>query len=565
MLSELKVQNFAIIDNLTVEFNNGFTTLTGETGAGKSLIIDAIGLLFGDRSSVLMIRSGESKAMVEGVFEDVSEYTKAVLDDLSIELLDGDVVVIKRELSVNGKNLIRVNGEIITLNQLEKLASTLGDIHTQNDTHKLFTENNYLTFIDNTMIGDTLKEYQLKRNEYLKALEEYNHLIDLSNSDLTNVEYWNYQYNELLNAKLNINEENNLNEELSYLNNFESIFKLLSQIINDINDNNIVDGLYDIINSSQKLSKYMPDFNKDLEMLNDCYYSLDDFANRIKNKMSNLDFDNERLNEINERLSFLDTLKHKYHKSVSEMLSYMSELKQKIDSVEQMDDLIAHAKKEVSIKYQSLCDVALKLTNERKESAKLLEDNVLNTLNDLMLSKVKFKYDFKEYTFDDEYNSSLFKPNGCDVVDIKISFNVGEGLKSLSKVASGGEMSRIMLALKVHTLKTLKLSTVIFDEIDSGISGSVAGKVAEKLKEISRDVQVLAITHLPIVASYADHQYHIWKSFSDNNTFTQIEKLDFNRRIDVLSEMISPNESSPKAKELALSMLEHNNMKKSGR
>ncbi len=555
MLSELKVQNFAIIDNLKVEFNHGFTTLTGETGAGKSLIIDAIGLLFGDRSSISMIRNGETKAIVEGVFEDVSEYTKEVLNELSIELLDGDVVAIKREITSSGKNLIRVNGEIITLNQLEKLSSTLGDIHTQNDTHKLFTEHNYLTFINNNEILQALTLYHQSYQQYLASYKEYDRLTKLSQDDTSNLEFWNYQYTELEKAKLSVNEEKNLEDELSYLNNYESIFKYLSLIIDDLNGKNILDNLYNIIDATQKLSKYLPEHQKDLGMLNDCYYSLEDFYNRIKSKITNLDFDEERLNVINERLSFLNNLKHKYHRNICELLAFQQELKAKIESYEQIDDLIDMAKRKVENDFNQLSACAIKLTNLRKESARLLEDNVLQTLNDLMLSKVKFKMEFKEYSLENPFNPSVFKNNGCDEVDIKISFNVGEPLKSLSKVASGGEMSRIMLALKVHTLKNLKLSTVIFDEIDSGISGNVASSVAEKLKEISKNVQVLAITHLPIVAASSNYQYNICKQFSESNTFTKIEVLSKERRIEVLSQMISPNDSSEKAKELAKDML----------
>ena len=203
MLSQLKVQNFAIIDNLIVNFNEGFTTLTGETGAGKSLIIDAIGLLFGDRSSSMMIRTGETKATVEGIFENVSEYTKQVLDNLQIELLDSDIVVIKREISTTGKNLIRANGEIITLTQLELLASTLGDIHTQDETHKLFDQHNYLTFIDDEKVASLLAEYTTLRKNYLSLYKAYQSVLELSRNDNSNLEFWEYQYKELEKANDN--------------------------------------------------------------------------------------------------------------------------------------------------------------------------------------------------------------------------------------------------------------------------------------------------------------------------------------------------------------------------
>ncbi|MDD7314644.1 MAG: DNA repair protein RecN [Bacilli bacterium] len=559
MISELKVQNFAIIDNLNVEFKKGFTALTGETGAGKSLIIDAIGLLLGNRSQTSMIRNGETKAIVEGVFEKVSDYTKQVLDDLQIELLDGDVVVIKRELSQSGKNLIRVNGEIITLNQLELLASTLGDIHTQNETHKLFNPHNYLTFINNETISSLLDEYKNLRSKYLEALNVYNEIINLSKTDATNLEYWEFQYKELEKASLSVNEETALEEELSFLNNYENIFKYLTQINDDFKENNILENLYDTIFNVQKLGELQPEFKNDSEMLNDAYYSLEDFFKKVKTKIQNLDYDENRLNEINERLSFLNTLKHKYHKSIGELINYKNELKQKIDSFEQIDDAINDAKNKVIKCFEELKQCGMKLTKERKASAKILETNVLQTLLDLMLPKVDLAMEFNKYDLLDPFNASIFKNDGLDDVDIKISFNVGEPKKSLSKVASGGEMSRIMLALKVHTLKTLKLSTVIFDEIDSGVSGSVAGKVGEKLKEISKDIQVLTITHLPIVASMADNQYHIYKVFGENSTSTKIELLDTENRVKMLAGMITPGNNNEKAIDLAKAMLKSNN------
>lgn len=558
MLSLLKVKNFAIIDNLTVEFTDGFTALTGETGAGKSLIIDAIGLLFGDRSSTMMIRSGEAKALVEGIFENVSDNTKNILNELQIELLDGDTVAIKREISNQGKSLIRVNGEIITLNQLDLIASTLGDIHTQTDTHKLFKPQNYLTFIDNEEVASLSLIYNEARKKYLKAIKNYNEINELSILDTTNFEFWQYQYNELEKANLNINEEKNLEEELDYLNNFEYIHKNLLSINELFNDNNILDHLYEIISYTDKLAKIKSDYQKDSEKLNDCYYELEDLSNKFKNSFKSLDFDNVRLDEINERLSYLNSLKNKYKKNIKELIQFKGELKAKIESFEQIDDKILDAKKEVENSFSDLLTKTIDLTNARKKSAKKLEESVLNTLNDLMLSKVKLNISFDEYNVTDPYNSSIFKTNGADNIDILISFNIGEPLRPLSKIASGGEMSRIMLALKVHVLKTLKLSTVIFDEIDSGVSGSVAGKIAEKLKEISKDTQLLAITHLPIVASYSDQHYNIYKEFTENSTSTKIKELSVDERISVLSEMINPNDTTNQAYELAKTMLENN-------
>ena len=558
MLSQLKVKNFAIIDNLTVEFKNGFTTLTGETGAGKSLVIDAIGLLFGNRSSSIMIRNGETKAIVEGIFENISDNTKKILEEFQIELLDDDVVVIKREISNTGKNLIRVNGDIVTLNQLEKIAITLGDIHTQEDTHKLFNQSNYLTFIETEQIKNALDHYNIARKIYLENLKEYQRLNDIALLDGSNLEFWEYQYNELTKAQLNIEEEDELNEELEYLNNFETIFKNMASIKETFEDNNILESLYDILNNLEKLSKFQSVYSDDFNKLNDFYYELEDFELKIKNNFKSLDFDEERLNNINDRLSELKSLKNKYKRNVTELIQFRDELKAKIEDFEMKDDKILACKNNVEKSYIELCDKTVELTNLRKESARKLEKSILNTLKDLMLEKVQLKIVFDDYKLNDPFSSSLFKSTGCDNIDIMITFNVGEPLRSLSKVASGGEMSRVMLALKVHVLKTLKLSTVIFDEIDSGVSGAVADSIGEKLKEISKNTQLLSITHLPIVASYSNNQYHIYKEFDDSSTKTFIKELNFDERVEYLANMINPNDETLKTKELAQSMLEKN-------
>lgn len=559
MLSQLKVQNFAIIDNLTVEFTNGFTTLTGETGAGKSLIIDAIGLLFGDRSNISMIRSGETKAIVEGIFEDVSLKTIQVLQELQIELLEGNIVVIKRELATSGKSLIRVNGEIITLTQLEMLASTLGDIHTQDATHKLFHQQNYLTFIENEDVNKELLEYQILRRKYLECYQTYQTLQNLSETDASNLEFWEFQLQELKKANLKLGEEENLEAELRYLNNFENIYKNLALISEEFSEHNILEHLYEVISSLEKLQKYQEEtYKTDYQKIQDSYYELEDFDSRIKNQLKNMDFDETTLNAINDRLSFLNFLKHKYHKNIKELLSYQAELRTKIEDFEQVDYKIENARKDLEKSFNNLKEKALALSSLRKQSAKELELHILTTLNDLMLNKVQFQIFFQPYSIEDVMDKSVFKPNGCDDIDILISFNVGESLKSVSKVASGGEMSRIMLALKVHFLKKLQLSTIVFDEIDSGVSGSVAGKVAEKLKEISQTTQVLAITHLPIVASYSNHQYQIYKEFTKNHTMTKIKELTEEERMIEIAEMISPNDVTSKSKELAKLMLENN-------
>lgn len=556
MLSNLRVKNFAIIDNITIDFNNGFTVLTGETGAGKSLIIDAIGLLFGERSSTSIVRNGELKAIVEGVFENLSENTKIILEEIGVESLEDDILVIKREINASGKSIVRVNGEIVTLSQLDLLAKTLGDIHTQDDTKKLFLPENYLTFIDNSESLEELNKYRDLRKIYLNNLKEHEKLVNSQDDIDKNHEFWLYQYNELSNANLKVNEIEELEKELEFLNNFEVVYKLLLEIRETLDDNDICDSLYKMVNLLEKLSKYNENYRNMYEMLNDAYYNIDDLSSSIKDDFNHLEFDEERLNEINERISFLKGLTKKYRTDLLGLIKLKEELKEKIDNVDNIEVYIEDSKKLVENSYNNLCHVANKLSNIRKINAKLVVNNIQETLKDLLLDKVLIEIRFNEYNLVDYLNSSMFYEDGCDVIDIFVSFNVGENLKPLSKVASGGELSRVMLALKVNMLDNLHLSTMIFDEIDSGVSGEAAAGVASKMKEISKKTQVLAITHLPIVASFADNQMLITKDVINDRTSTKIVELSFEERVNVLAKMISPNDVTNKSKELARSWLE---------
>lgn len=555
MLSNLRVKNFAIIDNINIDFNQGFTVLTGETGAGKSLIIDAIGLLFGDRSSTSVVRNGEAKAIVEGVFEKLSQNTTKVLEDIGVELLEDDMLIIKREINSTGKSIIRVNGEIVTLAQLEKLALTLGDIHTQDDTKKLFLPENYLSFIDNEEVFTVLSKYHDLRTIYLENLKKYKNLVNSQNEIDTNSEFWAYQYNELDKADLKIGEIEELEQELNFLNNYEYIFKLLLEIKETLSDNDISGSLYNILNNLEKLKKVNDKYQKQYELINDAYYNIEDLESSIKDDFNHLEFDEERLNVINERISYLNGLMRKYRLDILGLIKMKEELKIKINNVDNIEVYIEDAKKEVERSYENLKLVSLELTQIRKNNALNLTNNIKSTLKDLLLDKVQIEIKFAEYQLDNCFVSAPFLEDGCDQIDILVSFNVGENLKPLSKVASGGEMSRVMLALKVNMLNNLHLSTMIFDEIDSGVSGDAAAGVASKMKEISKFTQVLSITHLPIVASYADNQMLISKEVVNERTVTNINLLSYEERVDVIAKMLSPNDTTNKSKELAMSLL----------
>lgn len=553
MLQSLMVKNFAIIDNISIDFDSGFTAITGETGAGKSLLIDAIGLLLGERASSSMIRTGEDKAIIEGSFSDLGYDTKNLLKEYDL-LEDDDTLIIKREIHQNGKSIIKVNGSLLTVSQTLELAKTLADIHTQDDTKKLFDNKNYLMFIDDIKTYEILSNYKKLREEFIKAYKEYNAIVENIDNFKKEKDYLEYIYKTLDNASLKVGELEELENEIAVMNNYEAIYKNLSLIKNDFNENNISGSLYSIKNSLEKLANLDSKYKELLSIVETAYYDLEDVESTITLNFSNLEFDSNLYNNLCERINFLKDLKYKHKMSIEQLIEYKNELYEKLNLITDDKVLIDEAKKKLNKTYNECLNVANKLSIARKNNALALENNITDALKDLMLEKVKIKIEFTSL-LKDEISLNSFSKSGIDQISIMISFNPGEELKDLSKVASGGEMSRVMLAIKTHLLKNLGLATMIFDEIDSGISGEVAFEVAKKLKSISNYTQVLAITHLPIVAALANSHLHITKKYQNDKTLTVIDKLDLNQRINVLAKMISPNDVNNSSLEIAANML----------
>lgn len=542
MFCSLHVKNFAIIDDISIDFSNGMTVLTGETGAGKSLIIDATHLLLGSRLTNKVVRNGTTKAIIEGVFEGYNANVKELLSEYGIDELDNEELIIRREITDNSKSTARINGMLVTLSQLEKIGTNLIDIHTQNDTKKLFDNHNYLEFIDNDECRDLLTIYLEKRKEYLKNLKEYQELEKNINSGTQQLDFLKYQYQELVNAKLKLEEEKNLIEELDYLNNFENINENLNNIKSEFKEHNINDSLYEIMNYLNKLAKFNEKYHDLASRIQDAYYESLDIETSINEDLEKLDFDDERFDSINTRLSQLNELKRKYHLDIPELIAFRENLEKQINLNDNKDILIEDLKLKLNDSYQELVNISKSLSQIRIKQANLLKEAVIKTLKDLMLEKVKFEIVFKPVDYNNVEKSDLFKPNGVDVVDFLISFNAGQPLESLSKIASGGEMSRIMLALKVYLMKELHLSTIIFDEIDSGISRNVAYVVGQKMQEISKNCQVLAITHLPIVVSFANQHLYIEKNITnDDLTKVNVKQLNDEERVKELATMLSPN------------------------
>ncbi len=554
MLISLSVKNFAIIEDVNISFKNGLTVLTGETGAGKSLIIDSISLLLGERANSEMIRNGEEKATITGLFDFNNKRLSAYLDSLDIEHIDNKIEV-NRTIS-NTKNVIRVNGKVISLNELKIIAKYLADIHEQFDMVKLLNKENYLDIVDGFKY-DLINEYKdiyLSSLEKLKEKEkEYQSLLNQINDIKSKRDSYEYALKELISFDLKEGEEIEIDEEIELLNNFDKIYELLQESKQIIEKDSLSD-IYSIKENINKLSKYQSEYIEVYEKINDHYYELEAIYEDLIKKTDRLDYDPKRLDDLIERKNSLSQLKKKYGKDTKELIEYQETLKKLLQSNEDLDISLKEKRDELSAQYDKTYGYALNLSKVRQEVSLNIEKELMNNLKDLSLSSV-FKIAINTQKKDDNLSLSIFNENGIDDIDFYIETNIGEGLKPLSKVVSGGEMSRIMLAIKVLFIKSQKISTVIFDEIDTGISGEIAQKVALKIKEISLNTQVITITHLPQVASLSNSHIKISKEVKDNRTFTSIKELSLDEKIYEIALMISDGKVSEKQLEYAKEMV----------
>lgn len=538
MLSKLSVKNFAIIEDIEVNFKDGLTVLTGETGAGKSLIIDSIQLLLGERASLEMIRNGEDRAIISGEFRYKNKRLDALLDSLDIAHEDG-IIVVTRIVSLN-KSSIKVNEKNVSLNDLKNISKFLADIHQQFDMIKLLNKENYLEIVDGFKY-DLINSY---KNKYLSSLEqtkqkEAEYVALLRKIDEINKRREDYEYTlkELKDFDLKENEEEEISSRIELLKNFDKIFELYEEIKNLINKDSLTD-LYEIKERISKLSDYQNEYNQVYEKINDYYYELEDMFSEIKKKSSRLDYDPQELENLENRRSEISILKKKYNKSTEELIAYQKELEALLSSKEDLDYSLKEKKDDFVNSYQETYQHASDLSKVRREVSNSIEKELISHLSDLAI-KCRFEIKINSNPLDKNYSLEIFNENGIDDIDFNIETNIGEGLKPLSKVVSGGEMSRIMLAFKILFIKSSKISTVIFDEVDTGISGEIARRVALKIRDLSLNTQVICITHLPQVASLSNQHIKISKNVIKGRTFTSIKELNLEEKIYEIATMIS--------------------------
>lgn len=557
MLLSLSVKNFAIIEDIHIDFKEGMTVLTGETGAGKSLIIDTISLLLGQRADNDMIRFGEKKATITGVFS----YANIKIDELLARFSipkEAELTII-REIQDNGKNSIKLNNVSISLTMLKQISNFLADIHIQNDTFKLLNQDSYLSLIcpnQDPAYDKIVSNYMIAYSKYLDAYHKYEYVVKGQKENQERLEYMLYEQTELKSLSLVPHIDETLASEISKLENYDKVFSNLNEAYTNLENTYFsIDSIFEAANHLKKISDLDSSYQEAYEKMLDCYYILDEIKGNLSSQIDSLDFDQEELNGKIEQLNTIEKAKSKYKKSVEEMIEYLNQITLQIDMVNNYEDVLKEAKEEVSCTHKNLVDHALKLSAYRKKIASQIEAGILKECYDLDLEDTKFKIVFNDVSLKDPFNSSIFMENGIDSIDFMISFNRGEPLKSFHKVASGGEMSRIMLAFKSFFAKSSNLSLMVFDEIDTGVSGATAKKIALKMHAISNYNQVLCITHLPQVAAMGDSHIHIYKEIVQDRTTTHYKYLTVDERIEEVAFMLSGDKLSLYALEAAKAML----------
>lgn len=558
MLLSLDVQDFAIIEDIHIDFQKGMTVLTGETGAGKSLIIDTISLLLGQRADSDMIRYGKKKAVIIGRFDYQNKKIDELLNRFNISV--EPILTIERQISANGNNVVKLNGIGIPLTLLKQVASALANIHTQGDTFKLFDPDTYLDFI--TPVSDSkfeklYNQYTIAYASYLDALNQYERVLKGQKESQEKIEFLQYEQQELASYQLYTGMDEELKGEISKLENFDKIYSNLTSAYEKINNDYFsIDQIYEASNHLKKISNLDEDYEKNYQLLSDSYYQLEEALDRISKQINGLDFNQEELNLKIESYQNLEKLKNKYHKTIDELISYLDDITLQIDMIEHYDEVLKRNYDYLKNAFKAVSSAATALSDYRKSYAKKIEEGILKECQELDLEHTKFEIVFEDIQIKDPLDKHIFTETGIDRVNLCISFNEGEPLKPLHKVASGGEMSRIMLAFKSFFAKHSTLSLMVFDEIDTGVSGSTAKKIAIKLHSIAQFTQVLCITHLPQVASIGDTHIHIYKEVNDNRTTTHFKYLNLKERIEEVAMMLSGDKMSLYALEHAKSLLE---------
>ena len=530
MLSLLHIENIAVIESADISFHRGFNVLTGETGAGKSIVIDAISAVLGERAYRDMIRTGAAKASVRAVFTDVPEYPW-----FSENGVDYDPeTVIQREIYLDGKNICRVNGSLVSVSILRKLGIQLINIHGQHDSASLFDEENHLAFLDAFADNRSLREsYSQAYQKVTELRREIDSLTMDESEKLRRMETLKYQIGEIEKAQLEPGEDEALEQRRKLLQNAEKLSSGLEEATQCLYGGEDTDGAAGLLAQAEhalaRLGRFSDSFQSIHDRVADLMYQVQDAAEEVRDTRDSLNYSADELEQIESRLDVIHKLRRKYGVTCEEILAYLEKAKRELDEIEFADDHLERLKGKLKKAEKTAWDQALALRKNRQEKAELLSRRILTELSQLDMPRVQFSCRFQELEL---------TPNGADGVAFYMSANAGEALKPMSKVASGGELARIMLAMKNVLAEKDQVNTLIFDEVDTGVSGRAAQKVAEKLRSVASHKQVLCVTHLPQLAALADTHLLIAKSERDGRTYTSVTPLDLEGRKRELARII---------------------------
>lgn len=561
MLQELSIQNFAIIPKLNISFQPGMTVLTGETGAGKSIIIDAVGLLTGGRGSQDFIREGADKAVLQGLIDvEPGQPITQLLDELGIPLEDNQLLI-HRELHKSGRNVIRVNGSLVNATTLKEIGQHLVDIHGQNEHQELMQVERHLSLLDEygkKTIGPVLEKYRVAYDTY-RSLESAFHKRQADEQAWAQrLDMLSFQSKELADASLVEGEEEMLEAEYQELTNFQDVLAALSKAHEALDgdwDNNGLETISTAMSAMEDIEELSPKYATLTEAVRGAYYELQEAASEILSVRDGLEFDEERLREVDDRLNLIRSLERKYGATITDVLAHQAKVDAELAEMGGGEQSAAELAEQVEVAEQKARTLAEKLHELRLKAAKQLATKIHEQLSDLYMEKAVFSAHITELK---ELNAT-----GLDAVEFYIQTNPGEGAKPLVKIASGGELSRMMLAMKTIFSREQGITSIIFDEVDTGVSGRVAQAIAEKIAVIGRYSQVLTITHLPQVAAVADNHYFIEKQVVGDRTETSIHTLSEDERVNEVARMLSGDELTDAAKENARDLIQRAGAKRS--
>ncbi|HBL5579171.1 TPA: DNA repair protein RecN [Listeria monocytogenes] len=554
MLQEMTIKNFAIIESLSLTFQEGMTVLTGETGAGKSIIIDALGLLVGARGSADFIRHGEERLELQGLFalaEDNLACRNALIEN-GIDASD-DMVVLERSLFRSGKNSCRINGKLVTTVLLRQIGSKLIDIHSQHEHQELMNEEFHLSLLDrfaSDKIKLALTKYQTNFKEYQTIEKEWQNWTKNERELAQRLDMLRFQQQEIENANLQAGEEDRLLEQKNILANFEKLNENLQGAYAAIQgEPGGLEFVGEAMRQMETAASIHTDYKAVSEAISSSYYMLEDSMSQIRQSLDQLEFQPEELNQIESRLNDLNQLKRKYGKTIEDIIQYEQEISSEMEKLTDSESHVGHLETKLATLKTELTKQAATLTDIRKKAAVTLEKQIKQELNQLYMEKAIFSVRF-------EANKMELTELGQDSVVFYMSTNPGEPLKPLAKIASGGELSRMMLALKTIFSRHQGITSIIFDEVDTGVSGRVGQAIAEKIYAVSVGSQVLCISHLPQVAAMANHHYYITKKVQNKRTTTSVTVLKGVEKVEEISRMIAGIEVTELTKQHAKEMIE---------